>query len=68
MKRGIAFLLSCLLAVSMLLVGCGAKTDGTTKSTGEDVIADSTTNEVQKTKVRVGSLKVPTSIGLVSLM
>ena len=68
MKRGIAFLLSCLLAVSMLLVGCGAKTEGTTKSTGEEVTADSTTNEVQKTKVRVGSLKGPTSIGLVSLM
>ena len=51
MKRGIAFLLACLLAVSMLLVGCGAKTDGTTKSTGEDITADSTTNEVQKTKV-----------------
>lgn len=75
-KRRLAIILSFIMIIATFLTGCGNNTDSTTAVGTEKQTASETTTEAaggtseteDTVSIRVGSLKGPTSIGLVSLM
>ena len=67
MKKLIAFFMVMIFVISIALVGCGTaseKSEETTNTTNDT----ENQNPVDDVTIKVGSLKGPTSIGLVSLM